>query len=202
VERLIETTPDHEWKLLLAMARYLGVRVPSEPFSLTWADVDWERGRIRLPSPKTAVHGKEYRVVPIVPEVRQHLEAVWDTAPEGAAHVFSRLRERASTRQAEKGFWQQVNLRQHLLRLIKRAGLTPWPKLFHNLRASAQTDLADRFPAHVVCSWLGNSGIVAARHYLQVTDAHFEAAQKAAQQPHATRRMTTQQQSSTQQNFQ
>jgi integrase len=202
VERLIETTPDHEWKLLLAMARYLGVRVPSEPFSLTWADVDWERGRIRLPSPKTAVHGKEYRVVPLVPEVRQHLEAVWDAAPEGATYVFSRLRERASTRQAEKGFWQQVNLRQYLLRLIKRAGLTPWPKLFANLRASAQTDLADRFPAHVVCSWLGNSGIVAARHYLQVTDAHFEAAQKAAQQPHATRRMITQQQSSTPQDFQ
>jgi integrase len=197
VERLIEVTPDREWKLLLAMARYLGVRVPSEPFSLTWGDVDWERGRIRLPSPKTAVHGKAFREVPIVPEVRPHLEAVWNAAPEGTTHVFSRLRERASVRQAEKGFWQQVNLRQHLLRLIERAGLTPWPRLFHNLRASAQTDLADRFPAHVVCAWLGNTKAIAAQHYWQVTDAHFEAAQKAAQnpaqQPSATRRMDTQQ---------
>ncbi len=91
-------------------------------------------------------------------------------------YCSSRLRERASTRQAERGFWQQVNLRQHLLRLIERAGLTPWPKLFHNLRSSAQTDLAERFPSHVVCAWLGNNKAVALHHYLQVTDAHDEQA--------------------------
>ncbi len=33
VERLIEQAPNAEWRLLLAMSRYLGVRVPSEPFS-------------------------------------------------------------------------------------------------------------------------------------------------------------------------
>ena len=36
---------------------------------------------------------------------------------------------------------------------------------------------------HVVCAWLGNSQPVAAKHYLQVTKAHFEqATQKATQQ--------------------
>src|SRR5690606_20916656 len=42
-------------------------------------------------------------------------------------------------------------------------------------------ELAEQFPIHVVCEWIGNSQAVAAKHYLQVTDAHFEAAQKAAQ---------------------
>jgi len=180
VERLIEATPDREWKLLLAMSRHLGVRVPSEPFSLTWNDIDWERGRIRLPSPKTAVHGKTVRVVPILPEIRPHLEAVWEAAAEGATYVFAKLRERDSTKAAEQGYWANVNLRQHLIRLIARAGLKAWPRLWHNLRSSAQTDLANRFPAHVVCDWLGNTAIVAVNHYLQVTDAHFEAAQSGA----------------------
>ena len=31
-------------------------------------------------------------------------------------------------------------------------------------------------PAHVVCGWIGNSEAVALKHYLQVTDAHFEKA--------------------------
>jgi len=70
------------------------------------------------------------------------------------------------------------------------AGLTPWDKPFHNMRATRQTELSDQFPEHVICQWLGNSQAVATKHYLHTTDEHFEraikAAQKAAQQPLAT----------------
>ena len=65
-------------------------------------------------------------------------------------------------------------------RIIKRAGVKPWPKLFHNLRASRQTELAERYPIHVVCAWLGNSAAIAKEHYLQVTEMHYE---EAAQNP-------------------
>ena len=36
--------------------------------------------------------------------------------------------------------------------------------------------MEEQFPLHVVCDWLGNSQSVAAKHYLQTTDAHFEKA--------------------------
>jgi integrase len=166
VERVIEEAPNAEWRLLLAMSRYLGVRVPSEPFSLTWDCVDWAQQRIRIPSPKTAGHGKSFRVVPILPQVKQHLEAVFETAPAGSIYVFHALRDRDSTKATEKGFWMSINLRQGLLRLLTRSGIRPWPRLWHNLRSSAQTDLANRFPAHVVCEWLGNTKAVAQDHYL------------------------------------
>ena len=68
------------------------------------------------------------------------------------------------------------NLRTTFIKIIRKAGLEPWPKLFHNLRSSCQTDLANRYPAHVVCQWLGNSEAVAKEHYLQVTESHFEQA--------------------------
>jgi hypothetical protein len=79
-------------------------------------------------------------------------------------------------RQAQKGFWQALNLRQQLQRMIERAGLPAWPRLWHQLRASAQTDLASRLPQHVVCAWLGNTQSVAMAHYLQVNDGHFASA--------------------------
>lgn len=183
IERINEMVPDSEWKLLLALSRYLGLRIPSEPFSLTWDCVDWERSRLKVMSPKTEVHGKSYRWVPILPQVRPHLDRVFAEAAEGAVYVFARLRERGSTQAAERGFWANVNLRERLLDLIAKAGFTPWPKLWHNLRSSAQTDLANQFPAHVVCSWLGNSEAVAKEHYLQTTDAHFEAAIEGAGNP-------------------
>ena len=45
-----------------------------------------------------------------------------------------------------------------------------------NCRASRQTELAKRFPMHVVCAWIGNSQAVAAKHYLHVTDDDFQTA--------------------------
>jgi hypothetical protein len=33
--------------------------------------------------------------------------------------------------------------------------------------------LTKNFPIHVVCKWLGNSALVAQKHYLQVTEEHF-----------------------------
>jgi hypothetical protein len=59
---------------------------------------------------------------------------------------------------------------------VKRAGLKPWPRLFHNLRASRETELAKEYPIHVVTAWLGNTPRIAMKHYLQVTDADFERA--------------------------
>ena len=67
-----------------------------------------------------------------------------------------------------------ANLRTQLMRIIKRAGLPPWPKLFHNLRASRETELAAEYPIHVACAWIGNSAAIAAKHYLQVTDADYD----------------------------
>ena len=76
-----------------------------------------------------------------------------------------------------------ANLRTRLTRIIERAGLEVWTKLFQNLRLTRETELAEQHPIHVVCPWLGNTKAIAAKHYLQVTDAHFQSASKNAQNP-------------------
>ncbi len=61
---------------------------------------------------------------------------------------------------------------------LGRCGLLkPWPKLIQNLRSTRQTELCDAgIPPHVVSAWMGNSAAIANRHYLQVTDNHFDLA--------------------------
>src|SRR5947207_1737365 len=76
------------------------------------------------------------------------------------------------------GGWVNTNLRTQFLKIIRRAGLQPWPRLFHNLRASRETDLMKSFPIHVVCAWIGNTPEIALGHYLQTLDADFERAVK------------------------
>ncbi|HZN69240.1 MAG TPA: tyrosine-type recombinase/integrase [Tepidisphaeraceae bacterium] len=163
--KVIEACPDAQWRLLFALSRYGGLRCPSEHLALRWSDVDWERNRIRVPSPKTEHHeGKDCRLIPLFPELRPHLLEVFEQAEPGTDFVITRYRGGA------------CNLRTHFCRIIRKAGLQPWPKPWHNLRSTRQTELAERYPIHVVCAWIGNSRAVAQEHYLQVTDAHFSQA--------------------------
>ncbi len=56
--------------------------------------------------------------------------------------------------------------------------MTPWEKLFQNLRSTRATELSERYPSHVVAAWMGHSVEVGARLYLQVTEDHFANAAK------------------------
>ena len=89
-----------------------------------------------------------------------------------------------------KAGWINANLRTTFGKILRRAGLEPWPLLFHNLRASRETELVEKYPVQVVTSWLGNTPSVALRHYLMTTDDHFAAAVKgetnAAQHAHVS----------------
>jgi len=171
VATILEACPHDEWRLLVALYRFAGLRIPSEALTLSWDDVDWSKGRLSVHSPKTEHHeGKAQRTIPLFPEVRQYLDRLWAMAPDGATMVFSKL-QRAAQHSATG--WKAVNLRTTFLKIVKRAGVEPWPRLFHNLRASCQTDLEQTFPSYIVCAWMGNSESVAKAHYLQVLPQHF-----------------------------
>jgi integrase len=165
---------DPTWKVIVALARYGGLRCPSEVLSLRWDGIDWEHSRITVESPKTEHHpGRARRVIPLFPELRDILGDAREIAPDGAVYVVGgNYRATANT---PKG-WKNCNLRTQFERIINRAGLEPWPRLFHNLRASRETELAAVHPLHVVTAWLGNTPKIAMTHYLQVTDADFERA--------------------------
>src|SRR5262249_35700235 len=70
---VMDACPSAEWRLIFALSRFAGLRCPSEHLTLEWRDVDWERGRFLIRSPKTGD-----RWVPIFPELRRYLEEVFD----------------------------------------------------------------------------------------------------------------------------
>ena len=185
VAQVLEQLPNREWRLLFLLARFQGLRVPSEIKNLRWSDVNWDSMTLVIHSPKTARHqGRDKRICPIFPEVQEELRAAFDDAPPGSEWVLPRLRS------TQRGI-----LHACLCRTITRAGLTVWPRLFTNLRSSRATELVDAYPSHVAAAWLGHTEIIADVHYRQVTPAHLHratteatgampwAAQKAAQYP-------------------
>ena len=164
-ERIIAACPDAEWRLIVALARYGGLRTPSETFALTWADVDWERNRIRVPSPKTACHaGRESRMHPLVSRVAALLGS---GVRRGRAGDHPRYRP-ASNRQRQSADHLGADMQTGGGRVVgagfpehagePRDGIDPGPSVARRR------------------AWIGNSAPIAARHYLQVTDADFDRA--------------------------
>ena len=172
IQALIDAAPDAEWRLILALCRYAGLRFPSEVMALRWGDVLWDRNRMNVANIKTRRKtGEAYRVVPIFAELRPYLEDAFALATPGQEFVITRWRK------------QHYSMWKALQQIAHRAGVKLWPKPFINMRASAATDLVQRFPPHVVTAWLGHTREIAEAHYWQVTEDHYRhAAQKAAQQ--------------------
>jgi integrase len=167
IDKVLNATADPEWQLIIALSRFGGLRCPSETLSLKFTDINWAEDRLTVPSPKTAHQGKPFRIVPLFLELKAYLLQAAENAPDGAVYCISRYRDP-----------KNANLRTGLLRILRRAGVKPWERLFHNLRASRQTELCNEFPSHVVAEWLGNTPDVADKHYLLVTEHHFEQAVK------------------------
>jgi integrase len=173
VQRVIDICPNVWWRTLVALARFGGLRVPSEAFSLSWRDIDWERSRLSVPSPKTEHLGKAHRVIPLFPLLRPHLEEAFEQAPEGSIYVFpDKWRERAT----REGGWAGANMRTTFGKIVRRAGIEPWSRLWHSLRASCESDLAQSFPLATVTKWLGNTPSVALRHYIDPTETAYDRA--------------------------
>jgi integrase len=158
IKRIIDACPSAQWRLIIALCRFAGLRCPSEIHAIDWADIHWESNRFTIRSPKTGT-----RQCPIFPELLPYLQDAAESAT--TQHVIDIGRDGSG------------NLRTPLTKLLARIKIAPWPKLFNNLRASCRVDLQSRFPSHVIDCWLGHSTKTAQLHYLHLTDAHWQSAQ-------------------------
>ena len=159
--KVLDACPSLEWKLIFAMARYGGIRMPSELVKLRWQDILWSENKIIIHSPKTAHQGKPNRIIPLFPELKPLLEQAFDAAPEGSVNVIKHC----------KG---TKNYRKGLKEIILKAGLLPWPKLFNNLRSTRETELAKNYSLQAATAWIGNTPKIALGHYLQVTEQEWQ----------------------------
>ena len=174
VLQVIQHASDHEDRCVIGLSRFGGLRIPSEIKNLRWSDVDWERRELKVISPKTAGCGKGTRVVPLFPELFDLLEKAHDSMGEESEFILPTLRI-------------HTNLNVRLRRLIEGAGVEPYPKVTHNLRASCVSDWSREYPTSEVAEWAGHTEIVLHNHYLRNVNSNHasQAALKAASKAQA-----------------
>ena len=163
VTRMIAATDDPDWKILLTLGRYLGLRMPSEVIELRWKHVDFIHDSILIHSGKTEHHvGKVTRHVPIFDSIREVLWPQYVKGVDPEDFVIQNPNYRNP----------KANLRTQFKRIAEDAGVTPWPKPFHNMRATRETELIEQNDIATACEMIGNCEMVALLHY-QMTRPKF-----------------------------
>lgn len=158
IEEVIAATSSLEWKRLLSLSRYAGIRVPSEFRRMTWSDIDRDQKWVTIYSPKTKRHSRgESRRCPWFKELQRDF---WNqpASAKGTDFVFPRLRRVRTMFNATE-------------QLFSTVGLESWTKFYNSNRSSRITDLLEVASIQNVAKWVGNSPKVILSNYAQALDS-------------------------------
>jgi len=186
----IDAVTHPQWKAIIAIARYCGVRGPSDLLYMQRKHVDFKKKQVTFPSIKNG-----NRVCPLFPEVVEHFKFLCDRESDPNGFLFKDITEGGH---GKKGNWDAVrasgklkdlNLRKTPNSAYRRAtGENPIPKFFKNCRATRVTELIkmDGFSQHSVCEWIGHTEAISNEHYLMMMDEDHKRATESKGTPKST----------------
>lgn len=154
-EKLLKACHSQEWRVFFALMRIGALRF-AEALRMKWEDIDFQEQVMRVHSPKTEHHtGKGYRSVPLFCGLRGELDALRKLAGKKEVFLLPELVDQSS----------QL-LRKKALRILDRAGLPRWQKLFHNLRGSRSNELFRLLNPFEASRIIGQSIKTADKYYI------------------------------------
>ena len=181
-QRILEACPNAEMRLIFSLARFGGLRIPSELQFMEWNDIDLTGNRFTVKIPKKTGKKEQERgefttrAVPMFPELRKAFTEYFEALPDGApALLFPFVNGKPET--------AGQALKSRFLKILHRAGVPVWPKFFQNMRSTRETELLDRYPIQDVTAWIGNTPEVARKHYLQTRPENFLSASQMVSVP-------------------
>jgi len=159
---IIDAAPTAEMKMFLAMARGLGVRVPSELVGLRWDAFLWDLGLVRIDHPKTPESPQHE--IPIFDGVWDYVAAAWDAARVGEVFCFPSLQGITGTA-----------IRNRVEVLYRRIGRPLPAKLWPNVRASCSRDLLQTVSVDEAAAVLNHSPATMLKFYSRYRQFRREA---------------------------
>lgn len=175
-EKVVAAASSDRWRAMFGLCRLAGLRTGAA-LTLPWAGqatdshgkrhwigVDWDRRRICVVGKHKRT--RRYREVPVCQRLLDILLAAFENAKDGQVTVT--------------GF-SGNNVVRDGNRIVRVAGLEPWPKLYQAMRSSCENDWKSAgYAEPTYCAWAGHSPTVSRKHYVAPTDAEFDAVTNAA----------------------
>jgi len=157
IGQILDEVTNLEFRAIIALARFGGLRCPKEVLSLEWDAVSWDHKTLSAYASKTDTH----RIVPLFPELDKALGDLFEAAADGATKLFPRHQMTGT------------GLKSELERACRRAGVPLWQKPWQNMRSTRVTELQGEFHVRAVADWMGHSPTTALKHYSQVVKDQF-----------------------------
>lgn len=165
IDKLLNACPNDEWRLIIVLCRYAGLRFFSEVFDVKWSQVDWEKNQLVDIASKKTKKTRPIRTMPIWPELVPYLKGC-EADAKGEYLIHD---ERPNTLRKHQGSWDA-----QLEQIAKKAGVKLWPKRWQNMRSSAETDRVNAgFEQWKVARWFGHSKKVQESNYLKIKDSEY-----------------------------
>ena len=185
--RLLNAAPNIRWKVFYALAYTSGGRF-GELFNLTWADIDFERGRMIIENregndkmPPFRVKDKEARWVQLPSQTIDLLTKYQQEAPEGVPYIlltparYERVLQRWHKYRKQGKEWQNRFMVNNVGRDFQRHAKIADIKFdghfsIHTFRKSCAQNWADYLPANVVKFFLGHSTLSTTNRFYSIVD--------------------------------
>jgi hypothetical protein len=139
---------DWETRVLFALGRFGGLRIPSEARTLKWAHIEETTIQVRDSKTKGVI-----RPLPLFEDIRVVL------------HEKPKRERKGFVLSSETLTSSDMAIYKRMLLAVQRTEWEPWERLRQNLRASCENDLLEKFPEHLVVQWIGHSVSTSRAHY-------------------------------------
>ena len=167
IREVIAAAPSAEWRLLIAIWRWLGAR-KTEPLGIKVSGVKYHDGYATIAIPdckRRDEYGNHvYRQVPVFPEISPHLLDVLEQHSGQSNLLLEGLQKHGTS--IDKPFKD----------IIRRAGHQPWPAICNNMRATRANEVEREFGTVAESNWIGHDPGTFRKHYSQVHVADMKKA--------------------------
>jgi integrase len=151
--RILAACPDESWRLLFALCRLGGLR-RGEALRLRWEHVDWNTRMLTVwPKKRKKTKKQRFREVPMRAALYDMMLQAFGAAPAGQTLVCP---------------MPLNNLDRDAKVILRRAGIPPYAKAFHTLRANCDSEWQQKVSVMTASKIVGHAPEVAQKFYVRV----------------------------------